>query len=268
MLARRAGKSYAELVKERVLDPLGMKDTAITLSADQEKRFVVGHGPSYQPVSHWDVAKNLEGVGALRVPLADMVKLAEALAGRRDTPLKETIALALEPMRPGLGSQSIGYAWAITKRGDTRVVSHGGGTGGFRSIIVVNRDTRTAAVVLVDSTTSFDDLALHLVDPDLPLIKKRVGLPTDLEAMKQYVGRYEFTPQFAIEVFVDGARLMRQGTDQPAVEILREGPDTFFSYFNPTRLRFSRDANREVDGLTLEQPGGRELKGKRFASTR
>jgi hypothetical protein len=61
---------------------------------------------------------------------------------------------------------------------------------------------------------------------------------------------------------------MRQGTDQAAFELLREGPDTFFSYLNPTRLRFSRGANREVDGLTLEQLGGRELKGKRSASTR
>src|SRR5258708_23233599 len=40
MLARRAGKTYEALLKERVLDPLGMKDTAITLSADQDKPFV------------------------------------------------------------------------------------------------------------------------------------------------------------------------------------------------------------------------------------
>ena len=122
------------------------------------------------------MATNVEGAGALRAPLADMVKLAEALAGRRDTPLKETIALALEPMRPGLGSQSTGYAWITTKSGDTRVVWHNGATAGFHSMIVVNRDTRTAAVVLVDSATSFDDLAIHLADPVEPLVKKRPGI--------------------------------------------------------------------------------------------
>jgi CubicO group peptidase (beta-lactamase class C family) len=267
MLARKAGKSYEALLKERVLDPMGMKDTAITLSADQEKRFVAGHGPDYHPAAHWHNGKNLEGVGALRVSLADMIKLAEAFAGRRDTPLKETIALAVKPMRDGEGTNSTGYAWGVSKR-EAGVIWHGGGTGGFTSMIAVNPGTRTAAVVLVDSTTLFNDLPAHLVEPTLPLRKKRLGLATDIETLKQYVGRYEFTPQFAMEIFVDGARLMRQGTDQSAFEILREGPDTFFSYLNPTRLRFSRGANREVDGLTLEQLGGRELKGKRSASTR
>ncbi len=266
IIARRAGKPYAVLLKERVLDPLGMKDTAVTLSAEQQKRFVEGHNALYQPAAHWDMATNLEGVGALRAPLADMVKLAEALAGRRDTPLKETIALALEPIRPSEGSNSTGYAWITTKRA-TSVRWHNGGTGGFRSMIAINPDTHTAAVVLVDSVTGFDDLATHLVDPDVPLRKKRIGLPTDAATLKQYVGRYELSPAFALEVFVDGTRLMTQGTGQGAIEVVREGPDTFFPYVVPARMRFSRGADGEVDGLTLEQ-GGRELKGKRSASQR
>ena len=268
MLARKAGRSYEALLRERVLDPMGMKDTAITLTADQEKRFVAGHGPGYQPAAHWNNGKNLEGVGALRASLADMIKLAEALAGRRDTPLKETIALALEPMRPAQGSNSTGYAWITTKRASgARAQWHNGGTGGFRSIIAVNPDTRTAAVVLADSATGFDDLGMHLVDPDVPLLKKRVGLATDPDMLKQYVGRYELSPAFAIEVFVEGAKLMAQATAQQAFEVLREGPDVFFYTVVPAKLRFSRAAGGEVDGLTLEQ-GGRELKGKRSASTR
>ena len=75
----------------------------------------------------------------------------------------------------------------------------------------------------------------------------------------------ELSPEFAIEVFVDGAKLMAQATAQSAFEVLREGPDVFFYTLMPARLRFSRGAGD--DGLTLEQ-GGRELKGKRSASTR
>ncbi len=266
MLARRAGKPYAVLVKERVLEPLGMKDTAIKLTAEQEARFVTGHGPTYQPVPHWDLAANLEGVGGLRAPLHDMARLAAALAGRRDTSLKDTIALALEPMRPSQGGNSTGYAWLTTKR-TTPVHWHNGGTGGFHSMIAVNPVTRTAAVVLVDSQTSFDDLAMHLVDPTVPLEKKRTAIATDVETLKQYVGRYELTPTFALEVFIAGTRLMTQATGQPAFEVAREAPDVFFPYAVPAKLRFSRGADGEVDGVTLEQ-GGREVKGKRSASTR
>src|SRR5262245_53317881 len=55
MLARRGGKSYEALVTERVLEPLGMKDTAITLSPEQAKRFIDGHNAIYKPVPHWDL---------------------------------------------------------------------------------------------------------------------------------------------------------------------------------------------------------------------
>jgi CubicO group peptidase (beta-lactamase class C family) len=267
LLARRAGKPYAVLLKERILDPLGMHETTITLSAEQAGIFVAGHAAMYQAVPHWDMAVNLEGAGALRSSLADMVKLAQALAGRRDTPLKETIALALQPIRPSNPGTATGFAWVTTMRGSARMHWHNGGTGGFRSMLAVNPDTHTAAIVLVDSTASFDDLAMHLVEPSVPLMKKRVGLATDVELMKQYVGRYEFSPAFAIDVFVDGTRLMTRATGQGAIEILREGPDVFFPPVVPARLRFSRAPGGEVDGLTLEQ-GGREMKGKRSASTR
>lgn len=60
---------------------------------------------------------------------------------------------------------------------------------------------------------------------------------------------------------------MAQATAQQAFEVLREGPDVFFYTVVPARLRFSRGAGGEVDGLSLEQ-GGRELKGKRSASTK
>jgi D-alanyl-D-alanine-carboxypeptidase/D-alanyl-D-alanine-endopeptidase len=263
LIARAGGKSYETQLRERVLDPLGMKETAITFDAAMSRRFVTGHAGSYQPTPHWDLVGNLGSVGAVRSSLADMTKLARALAGREETPLKDTIALALAPMSPVAGGNRTGFGWVTTERSGTRVHWHNGGTGGFRSMIAVNPATRTAAVVLVDSDSSFDDLALHLVDPQVPLKKKRLALATDAQTMKQYVGRYELAPTFAIEVVVDNGKLMARATNQPTLEIAREGPDVFFYYAVPAKLRFSRDSTGQVDGLTLEQ-GGREIKGKRI----
>jgi D-alanyl-D-alanine-carboxypeptidase/D-alanyl-D-alanine-endopeptidase len=267
LLCRRAGKSYEALVRERVLEPLGMKETTIMPDDEQRKRFVRGHNLAYDPVAHWDFAPNLGGVGAIRSSLADMSILARALARRSDTPLKDDIALALQPQRPAGPKNMTGYAWITYDRGNAPIHWHNGGTGGFMSMIAVNPATRTAAVVLVDSNTSFDDLALHLVDPQLGLKKRRVGLPTDAAALGQYVGHYDLAATFAIEVFVQGAKLMAQGTSQHAFEVLREGPDVFFYTIVPAKLRFSRGADGVVDGVTLEQ-GGRELKGKRAAPKR
>ena len=82
---------------------------------------------------------------------------------------------------PTFADHSIGYAWHINPHG---VRSHSGGTGGFSATIAVNRAQRTAAVVMADSIASFDDLALHLVDPAYPLRRKYAFLPR-MQAMRE-----------------------------------------------------------------------------------
>ncbi len=173
ILARRGAKPFEALLEERILDPLGMRDTAITLSPQQRKRFIAGHDAAYREVPHWDFAGDLGGAGALRSSLRDMMKLASALAGRTHSPLDETIALALQPMRHSTRNLSTGYAWVTLADGDKRVQWHNGETGGFHATIAVDRAARAAAVVLVDAAVSFDDLAIHLVDPQFPLAAKR-----------------------------------------------------------------------------------------------
>lgn len=264
MLARRAGKPYEALLKERVLDPLGMSDTGITLSEGQRARAATPHAAGYQPTPLWDVPGDLGGVGALRSSLADMLKLAAALAGRRDTPLKETIALALEPMRPAeMPGNATGYAWVTLERPGVRVYWHNGGTGGSHAMIAVNPRTRTAAVVLVDSTDSFDDLAFHLVDASLPLKRPHVALPIDPATRAQYVGTYQVTPSFRVQVYVEGGRMMTRATGQQAIEIAREGPDTFFLRGVEARLVFHRNDDGAIDSVTIQQ-GGRETPAARL----
>jgi CubicO group peptidase (beta-lactamase class C family) len=241
-----------------------MSDAAVKPGAEQRKRLVAGHDANYKPVPEWNIAAELAGVGGVRASMNDMVKLAEALAGKRETPLKEAIALATKPQRPSGGRNSTGLGWVVHERPDVTVVWHNGGTGGFRSMIAVNRQAGKAAVVLVDSAQSFDDLGLHLVDPGAPPMKvKRVALPTDAEARKQYVGAYELRPNFIITVFEDGERLMSQATGQGAFEIFREAPDRFFLRVVEAQLVFNRGADGKVESLTLHQ-NGREIPGKRL----
>lgn len=264
MLARRGGKPYEALLKERVLDPLGMSDTAVTLSDSQRKRMATPHGPGYRPTPAWDIPGDLGGVGAVRSSLGDMLKLASALAGRRDTPLKDTIALALEPMRPAeMPGNATGYAWVTLERPGVRVYWHNGGTGGSHAMIAVNPRTRTAAVVLVDSAASFDDLAFHLVEPALPMRRKHVALPIDPATREQYAGTYQIAPSFKLEVYFEDERMMTRATGQQAIEIAREGPDAFFTRGMEARLVFHRGDDGAIDSLTLHQ-GGRETRAPRL----
>ncbi|HEY2628023.1 MAG TPA: serine hydrolase [Usitatibacter sp.] len=264
MLCRRSGKHYDALLKERVLDPLEMTESFFVPNEQQLGRLVQPHAFPYVETPVWDEPIDLAGVGMLRSSIADMEKFASALAGRKDTPLKAAITLALEPLRPAeMGGYQTGFAWVTAFVPGARIRWHNGGTGGSRAMIAVNEATRTAAVVLVNSAASFDDLPMHLVDQRLPIKAKHASLPIDPATRGQYVGRYTFGAPNVLEVFVDGDRLMTQMTGQHPVEIAREGTDKFFTRGIEATLQFERDAKGAIVAVTLQQ-NGREVRAPRL----
>jgi len=59
-LALRAGASDEELVRERVLEPLGMTATGIALTPAMKRHFSLVHGERGEVVPAWDI-RTLEG---------------------------------------------------------------------------------------------------------------------------------------------------------------------------------------------------------------
>src|SRR5690348_6485445 len=55
VLTLRAGTSYEALVRARICDPLGMKDTRVTLTSEMRARLAVGHSETLAPVANWDI---------------------------------------------------------------------------------------------------------------------------------------------------------------------------------------------------------------------
>jgi len=200
VLARVAGKPYEELLRERVLEPLGMTRTAITLSPWMAARMVAGHNALGDTVPLWDLP-TLAGAGALRSNLEDMLRFAEAaLRGRG--PVPDAIRTAMQPRAPA-GSMTIGLLWqrlAINRRdggvqstGDT-IVWHSGGTGGFRTFIGL-APANGRGVVLLSNTggTGMDDVAFHLLDPTLPLAPAPARGPAASQSMRS-ITRQRFSP--------------------------------------------------------------------------
>jgi D-alanyl-D-alanine-carboxypeptidase/D-alanyl-D-alanine-endopeptidase len=77
VLALKSGVGYEELVRQRILQPLDMKDTAISLSTSMKARLAVGHDREGNAVPNWDLP-TLAGAGALRSTANDMVKFLQA----------------------------------------------------------------------------------------------------------------------------------------------------------------------------------------------
>jgi serine-type D-Ala-D-Ala carboxypeptidase/endopeptidase len=189
-LALRAQTSYEELLRERVLEPLDMKDTGITLSPTARTRVAAPHDAGGDTVPLWDLP-TLAGAGALRSTTHDMLKLAEA-ALRGSGPVPDAIREAMRSRAPAGGpTVSIGLGWIRLATGGDIIVWHNGGTGGSRSFLAVVPEAGTAVVLLTNSGgTGSDDLALHLLNPALPLApspRQAVDVPAAILATYGYL---------------------------------------------------------------------------------
>jgi CubicO group peptidase (beta-lactamase class C family) len=129
VLARRAGKSYEELVVERITRPLGMEETRIDLTDSMRARLAQGYDDEGKAVPLWNLP-TLAGAGGLRSTIKDMMIFLRANLDPAGTTLAAALALAHEPRQSmGLLSRTrIGLAWLV--RGDG-IIWHNGQTGGY-----------------------------------------------------------------------------------------------------------------------------------------
>lgn len=264
IVSRVGGGTYEQVLRKRVLGPLGMKESAVLLD-DTGKRLIPGHDAARNVVPPWNAAPELAGVGGLRSTIGDMAKFAQAAAGRVDTPLEHAIVLAMRRERHAQGSLWTGLGWHVMSRpGGTFIATQNGATAGFRSMIAVDRQHGHAAVVLADGPAVLDDLAIHLVDDTFPLRQKRVAIALDPDALEEYVGRYQVSPNFSIGSFVRDGKLMMQGTGQPALEAFAESKDHLFLRAVDAQMEFDRDPEGRIAGMTIHQ-NGREVRAPRVS---
>ena len=163
LLSLRAGIGYEELLRVRVLDPLGLSDTRITLDEQARTRLAPGHDGG-QRVSGWDFDA-LAGAGALRSTGKEMLTfLAANLAARPE--LKATHEKHFQDPN----GEQVGLGWMIAPVSGASVHWHNGGTGGYRSFIAFVLDRQIAVVVLANAVApSVDALGLEMLKALLAL---------------------------------------------------------------------------------------------------
>jgi serine-type D-Ala-D-Ala carboxypeptidase/endopeptidase len=149
LLSQLYGRTWEQLVIERITKPLELQDTCVKLSPEQEGRFAPPHAGETR-VNRWTM-NALSGAGALRSTAADMFKFAQALNAPASTPLKEAIELTETPRADG----DIGLCLAILKMKRGLGYWFQGGTGGYRSWISARPyDGRVVTILINNSALS------------------------------------------------------------------------------------------------------------------
>ena len=162
-LTRRAGKSYEALVQERILTPLKMDHSGVTLTPWMREHLATGHDAQLKIASNWDIPA-FAGAGALRSTMNDMLRFVRAnldpAGGRLQRAMQQTHQSRASA---GRADMSIGMNWLIRRMNDHDVLWHNGGTGGYRTWIGFDKARKVGAIVLTNSAIGNDDLGFELV---------------------------------------------------------------------------------------------------------
>ncbi|HZI99262.1 MAG TPA: serine hydrolase [Gemmatimonadaceae bacterium] len=268
VLALKAGKSYEEILRERILDPLGMNDTRIELTPSMKQRMAQGFDAQGTPTHTWDLP-TLAGAGALKSTANDMLKFLAANLDSTSTSVGKALAFAKvarhDADRPG---NSIGLAWHIVDVFGTRAIWHNGGTGGFRTFIGMDDVRHRGVIVLTNSINTPDDIGFHVLEPKVQLAaapgqgKQRTEIAVDGSKLERLTGVYQLAPDFQLTVTREGMSLFAQATGQPKFPLFAEAETEFFLKVVDAQISFVKDPDGRFNSLVLHQ-GGANIPGKR-----
>jgi serine-type D-Ala-D-Ala carboxypeptidase/endopeptidase len=261
ILERIHGKSYAELLAEKITRPLALDDTVIVPSPEQRRRFAPPWS-GRDAVKPWTLDA-LAGAGAIRSTAADLVKFAQTLQSSADHPLKRSWEVARQP-RADLRGDRIGLGIFVGKRGGQVWYSHGGGTGGYRSQLEFSAEAGRGYVLLLNNTTPGPDTVIASLRA-IPLPTTRVEVPLSAEQMAAFAGTYTVDAgmEFTVTVDADNHLAIRMTGQPVGPPLLHGGADRFFCRTLAAEFQFGRDGAGRVDSITLLQ-NGREIRGTRY----
>jgi D-alanyl-D-alanine-carboxypeptidase/D-alanyl-D-alanine-endopeptidase len=252
-LGRAAGKEYRELVRERILQPLGMRMTGYTREGDVAAWHAQGHTERGDAAPFWDASEAIAGAGGLRANVDDMLLYLRAQLGPADTDLQRAMRVAQQVHHryPQFGA---GLAWRVQARDGRTIVSHGGGTGGFNTFMGFDPERRTGVVMLTNTGDFDDDFAMDFLVRGAP--RSLPEVPVARDVLARYAGTYEVAPGRTLYVRLedDGTMTIRVGGNV-RFRMYAESDSAFYLKRAPWRVRFTRDAAGGVGGLVLSVDG-------------
>jgi serine-type D-Ala-D-Ala carboxypeptidase/endopeptidase len=151
---KEGGIPYEQLVKDRILDVLGMNDTKITLSEnDIENRFPVGHLNGSE-IETPEVPDVIAGAGAFRSTVNDLLKYLSANLGLIHTTLDEPMQLQHLIQHPSISANPMNYSeyvalgWRVLTDFGSETLTHTGSINGWNAMIGFTPANQIGVVLL------------------------------------------------------------------------------------------------------------------------
>lgn len=265
VIEKVSGQKYGDLLRTRLFEPLGMKDTGL----DSDNLILPKRAQGYSKDKDGLIHARSESMsvpwaaGSLYSTTGDLLRWEHALFSGKV--LNDTSFKAMTT--PGLSNYGLGVA--IMKHDGVTVVEHGGGIEGFNTYLSYAPERKITIVVLSNVNSPAPDvMAGQLLDTVLGkaviLPNERKAVPITEKELQKFTGVYDLAPTFALTIAISGSSLTVQGTGQPAFPLMYQGttdghPRFFLAEVN-AEIEFVPDATGVVTSLVLHQGGDHPAK--------
>lgn len=244
-LARAAGRSLPDLVRERILDPLGMDRTGYVPTSEMAARMTPSSAPDDAASPNADARR---GAGGLVSNAEDMLTYLAANVGRPETDLERAMRMAHRARMPTSdGGAEIGLAWRTHTVGERSIVSHSGRRGGHRAFVGFDPERRIGVVVLANSVafTDIGDFGTSILMTPRP--PPEWNADVDPARHREYAGEYRGDAGGSVHVrWEDEGWLTYQPSGNARTRLYPRSDSSFYMLRGPWTLTFRRDGAGEA----------------------
>ena len=252
------GKSFPDILKERVLVPSGMKHSTFEQPLPPEKleKAATGHIGDGEPIEGkaWTYANM--GAGGLWTTPSDLAKFLIAIqksySGESNKVLSKEMTETMLTVQ--MGSAALGLG--ITGDGEAKSFGHSGHNRGFLSRIkAFVHDGRGVAII------ANSNKAIPLLQGITFAVAKEYGWPgpaplevepydIGIEDLKAYTGRYVIAENYFVTISIEGEHLKISHFE--GEDILIPASDTrFYQQLDGIKLTFIKDGQGNIKQISL-----------------
>ncbi len=167
ILTNKSKLNFDNLLNKTVFDTLKMTKTFLNLPKSEYDNFADGHNKYGLKTPRWTFEDNMQSAGAINSTVYDLMKFLEVnLDGYKNAYLHNLLEECQITRFKISEKRNIGLAWIKSNSESTNnqeIIWHNGGTGGFRSFLGFNKETKTGIVILSNSANDVDKLAIDIL---------------------------------------------------------------------------------------------------------
>ena len=159
-----------------------------------------------------------------------------------------------------------GFGLVIMDPGGHHQIWHNGGIDGFNTYMANYPNDHLTVIVLDNIGSGAGVIANKLADisfgKTVILTSERKEVPVDGKVLARYVGHYQLSPDFALDITQAGNSLYLQATRQEKLPLFAESPTDFFLTAADAQISFVADGDGPARALVLHQ-NGQDITGTR-----